>query len=83
VYQTPGDTVAADLRGRAVWVPIERNDAAFGAFLADVLTVLERPDPPPPVKAKWGKKGRLACTYCQYIEDVRAGNFAYSGRLAE
>lgn len=82
-YQAPGDTVAADLRGRAVWVPIPRDDAAFGAFLGEVLTLLERPTAPAPVAASWGDKGRLACTYCQYIEDVRTAGLAYSGTLGE
>lgn len=82
-YASPGDTVAADLRGRAVWVPITRDDAAFGAFLGDVLGVLEQPEPPAPVAASWGGKGRLACTYCQYLEDVRAGGLAHSGKLPE
>lgn len=82
-YATPGDTVAADLRGRAVWVPVPRDDAAFGAFLGSVLDVLEQPEPPPPAPASWGGKGRLACTYCQYVEDVRAGGLAHSGHLPD
>lgn len=82
-HALPGDTVAADLRGRAVWVPIPRDDAAFGAFLGNVLTVLEAPEPPAPVAASWGGKGRLACGYCQYVEDVRAGGLAHSGKLPD
>lgn len=82
-HATPGDMVAADLRGRAVWVPVPRDDAAFGAFLSAVLDVLEQPEPPPPAPASWGGKGRLACTYCQYVEDVRAGGLAHSGHLPD
>ncbi|GAB0496145.1 hypothetical protein MMPV_007455 [Pyropia vietnamensis] len=82
-YALPGDTVAADLRGRAVWVPIPRDDTAFGAFLGEVLSVLEAPEPPAPVASSWGGKTRLACGYCQYLEDVRAGGLAHSGKLPD
>lgn len=45
------------------WVPVQRDDAAFEAFLAEVAGVLAAPEPPPP-----GPR----CGYCDYRARTRA-----------
>lgn len=41
------------------FLPIERDDDMFAAFLVEVLTVLERPEPPEPSPG---------CSYCTYLK---------------
>ena len=43
-----GVGAAGALTGDVVWIPVERDDAAFSAFLSDVGSVLEAPEPPAP-----------------------------------
>ncbi|MBN2149572.1 MAG: PD-(D/E)XK nuclease family protein [Anaerolineales bacterium] len=45
------------------WVEIPRHDAAFLSLLAEVVAVLEAPEPPPPAET---------CGMCQYLEKRRA-----------
>jgi hypothetical protein len=49
---SPGGFEAAGERAALVgglhWVDMPRNRAAFEAFLAEVVTMLDRPEPPPP-----------------------------------
>lgn len=52
----------AALTGGLSWVEAPRNDAAFLAFLAEVLDVLELPNPP---------GGSAACEWCQYRDTSR------------
>jgi hypothetical protein len=48
--------------GSVTWMEIPRNEEAFIQFLAEVMALLERPDPPVA-----GEK----CGYCQYLEQSR------------
>lgn len=50
------------LSGALNWYEIKRNDKSFMAFLDEVLTVLELPEPPAP-----GEN----CSYCEYREASR------------
>lgn len=58
-----------DAEGRYVlettplWMEIPRDDAAFLAFLAGIVTVLDRPEPPPPDPE---------CVYCAYRDAARS-----------
>ena len=59
------DTVppnAAHLSGRLTWMELPKQEAAFRDFLAEVLAVLESPEPP--------ASGRN-CSYCAYREETR------------
>jgi len=51
-----GDNVA--LKGETTFLPIERDDQAFLAFLSQVLFTLEQPEPPDPASK---------CSYCKYV----------------
>jgi len=48
--------------GGVTYQDVPRDDSAFLAFLSDVLTVLEQPDPPPPADN---------CPWCQYRQAAR------------
>ena len=50
-------------RGRMTWQAISANEASFLEFVAEVLTVLEQPDPPPPDPD---------CVWCRYRDQARA-----------
>jgi hypothetical protein len=50
------------LRGGLSWVEIPRDDAALFGFLAEVLTVLDRPEPP---------GGAPLCEWCVYRDASR------------
>lgn len=52
-----GNAVRAYFGGGLSWLEIPRDDAAFFAFLGDVLDVLESSVPPPPAKN---------CAFCAY-----------------
>jgi hypothetical protein len=49
--------------GSVTYQDVPRDDRAFLAFLGDVLTVLEQPDPPSPADN---------CPWCQYRQAARA-----------
>ena len=44
-------------RSEPTWIECHRDDEAFKAFLWDVLTILDRPEPP---------ESSSGCTWCQY-----------------
>ena len=44
-------------RSEPTWIECHRDDEAFKAFLGDVLTILDRPEPP---------ESSSGCTWCQY-----------------
>lgn len=46
------------LKGETTFLPTERDDEAFMAFLSQVLFVLEQPEPPDPAPK---------CSYCKYL----------------
>ena len=46
------------LTGRLAWIEVPRNDAAFTEFLAQVVSVLDRPTPPLPSEdCAWCQRG--------------------------
>jgi hypothetical protein len=49
------DAGALTLAGRLQWQPITRDESSFFGFLAEALTLLERPTPPP---------GTALCPWC-------------------
>jgi hypothetical protein len=49
--------------GNVTYQDVPRDDGAFLAFLSDVLTVLELPDPPFPAEN---------CPWCQYRRAARS-----------
>lgn len=51
------DEGSASLSGALSWLEIPRNDEAFRAFLAEVLAVLDQPNPPPATPE---------CEWCRY-----------------
>jgi hypothetical protein len=51
----------AALFGDLSWVEIERNNDAFLLFLADVVAVLEQPEPPTPSPS---------CSWCGWREEI-------------
>lgn len=53
---------ALSLGGLLEWIEIPRDDAAFMAFLSDLVALLESPAPPP---------GSAACHWCQYRDTSR------------
>lgn len=53
---------ALTLDGRLHWRPIARDEASFFGFLAEALTLLERPVPPP---------GTALCPWCVYRDASR------------
>jgi len=53
---------AAALTGSIGWVGIPRNDATFFAFLGEVLSLLELPNPP---------SAAPSCEWCQYRDKSR------------
>jgi hypothetical protein len=52
----------ASILGEVNWVEIHRDEATFLAFLSEVLTVLERPEPP---------SASPTCQWCQYRDTSR------------
>ena len=52
--------------GSVTWLEIPKDEVKFLDFIGDVLSVLERPEPPPP-----GPK----CGYCKYRDQARGTNF--------
>jgi hypothetical protein len=46
-------TTSASLTGGLSWIPIDRDDKKFFAFLGEVLDVLETPKPPPVEDCDW------------------------------
>lgn len=68
----PDGGFAAALTGDFSYVEIPRNDAAFIAFISEVLDVLglpEAPKPPPPRRG-WGGGSFSSCPYCQFLHDA-------------
>src|SRR5262249_51191847 len=64
-FAYPGNGSAAAtaaLTGPVSWIDVPRDDDAFRAFLTEVVTVLEEPQPPP---------GSPACEWCQYRDTSR------------
>jgi hypothetical protein len=59
---TATSSTAASLSGGMHWIEIPRDDAAFLAFLGEVLTVLELPQPP---------GGSPSCEWCRYRDASR------------
>jgi hypothetical protein len=55
----------ASLTGGMSWIPVERDDKKFFAFLGEILEVLERPGPPP----------AEGCEWCEYREASRRNQF--------
>ena len=53
---------ALTLTGQLSWRPIARDDSCFFGFLAEALTLLERPTPPP---------GTALCPWCVYRDASR------------
>lgn len=53
---------AMTLAGRVSWQPIVRDQSSFFGFLAEALTLLERPTPPP---------GTALCPWCVYRDASR------------
>jgi hypothetical protein len=53
---------ALTLAGRMRWQPIAREESSFFGFLAEALTLLERPTPPP---------GTALCPWCVYRDASR------------
>ena len=53
---------ALTLTGHLSWRPIARDESAFFGFLAEALTLLERPTPPP---------GTALCPWCVYRDASR------------
>mmetsp|Transcript_5485 Transcript_5485/g.14730 ORF Transcript_5485/g.14730 Transcript_5485/m.14730 type:complete len:341 (-) Transcript_5485:10-1032(-) len=69
--------IGGRLDGELAYVPIERDDAAFLEFLAEVVAVLEEPVPPAPAPPNRWSKGGSGCAFCQYLIDAkRAGQTA-------
>ncbi|HEX2897957.1 MAG TPA: PD-(D/E)XK nuclease family protein [candidate division Zixibacteria bacterium] len=48
------------------WIPFTRNDDEFMSFIAEVLTVLEMPEPP---------RASPSCGFCNYREQARQSNY--------
>ena len=48
--------------GEVTWAEIPKDEPGFLAFLEEVMTVLENPQPP---------QGNPECKFCQYREDAR------------
>jgi hypothetical protein len=64
-FEADGASAAAGaltLSGRLSWRPIERDESSFFGFLAEALTLLERPTPPP---------GTALCPWCVYRDASR------------
>ena len=59
---TTQDARSATLSGGLHWYEIKRNDDSFFAFLDEVMSVLELPEPPDPDPN---------CQWCQYREQSR------------
>ncbi|GAB4576181.1 MAG: hypothetical protein Kow0077_31390 [Anaerolineae bacterium] len=59
---TTDTTARSILSGRLKWHEIRQNDESFMAFLDEVLTVLELPEPPAPDPK---------CAWCKYREQSR------------
>lgn len=55
-YQHAADRPAA-LAGEVAWLEVPRNDGQFLAFLGEVVTLLEQPEPP---------EARPDCAWCKY-----------------
>ena len=53
---------ALTLTGQLSWRPIARDESSFFGFLAEALTLLERPTPPP---------GTALCPWCVYRDASR------------
>lgn len=53
---------ALTLTGHVTWRPIARDESSFFGFLAEALTLLERPTPPP---------GTALCPWCVYRDVSR------------
>lgn len=62
----PAPTAATDgpvsVTGTWQWMPFERDDSSFYGFLAEVLSLLERPEPP---------GGTPLCAWCVYRDASR------------
>jgi hypothetical protein len=56
----PGERV--NFEHEITWLPVPLDTAGFMAFLDQVLTVLESPEPPAPAEK---------CAWCQYRDEVR------------
>lgn len=52
----------AGVSGAWTWEPVERDDSAFYGFLAEALSLLERPEPP---------GGTALCPWCVYRDASR------------
>lgn len=62
---TQGKTGRVGFAGEISWVPVPRNDASFTEFLAQVMTILESPEPPP---------ASPNCEWCKYRQNSRSTN---------
>jgi CRISPR/Cas system-associated exonuclease Cas4 (RecB family) len=62
---TQGRTGRVGFAGEVSWLPVPRDDAKFMEFLAQVLTVLESPEPPP---------ASPNCEWCKYRQNSRSTN---------
>ena len=61
------------LSGNLSWVEVQRDDRAFLGFLAEVVNLLDQPEPPPP---------GISCPYCSYQQGRREGrSFTARGTL--
>lgn len=63
IEKTPTEHIA--YLGKATWQEIAIDEAAFLAFLGEVVTVLEQPEPP---------EAAGNCAYCQYRQAARDAN---------
>jgi hypothetical protein len=64
-FEADGVTAAPSaltLTGQLSWRPIARDESSFFGFLAEALTLLERPTPPP---------GTALCPWCVYRDASR------------
>jgi hypothetical protein len=58
----PAADAPVSVAGTWEWVPLERDDPAFYGFLAEALSLLERPEPP---------GGTPLCVWCVYRDASR------------
>ena len=63
---TQGRTGRVGFAGDISWVPVPRDDAKFMRFLAQVMTILESPEPPP---------ANPDCEWCKYRRESRNMDF--------
>jgi hypothetical protein len=56
----------ACLQGAMEWIELPRDDEGFLGFLSDVVSLLERPEAPPPSPD---------CGWCRYREDSRQAGY--------